>query len=158
MIRNFLFSILFFTGIIFISIIFLPSFFLPKRVVLIGGKLMGYWTGFCLKFILSVKILIKGDLTWSGAWHSWEHGASHQWVDTRKWSTTCFSRRRANRYNANWWGSRKSPRPRTRSSRSGRECKSSGLQDHGLRKIQVWGSSKGKRLPKEKHKYRSKRA
>ncbi len=59
-IRNFLFSLLFFMGIIFISIIFLPSFFLPKQVVLIGGKLMGYWTVFCLRFILSVKILIKG--------------------------------------------------------------------------------------------------
>ena len=60
MIRNFLFSILFFTGIIFISIIFLPSFFLPKNVVLLGGKLMGYWSSFCLRFVLSVKISIKG--------------------------------------------------------------------------------------------------
>jgi len=60
MIRNFLFSLLFFGGIIFISIIFLPSFFLPKKVVLIGGKLMGYWAGFCLRFVLSVKIFIKG--------------------------------------------------------------------------------------------------
>ena len=60
MIRNFLFSILFFTGIIFISIIFLPSFFLPKQVVLFGGKLMGYWTSFCLRFFLSTKIIIKG--------------------------------------------------------------------------------------------------
>jgi len=60
MIRNFLFSLIFFTGIILISIIFLPSFFLPKQVVLIGGKLMGYWAGFCLRFILSVKISIKG--------------------------------------------------------------------------------------------------
>ena len=60
MIRNFLFSLIFFTGIIFISIIFLPSFFLPKQVVLIGGKLMGYWVGFCLRLVLSVKISIKG--------------------------------------------------------------------------------------------------
>ena len=60
MIRNFLFSFLFFTGIIFISIIFLPSLFLPAQVVLVGGKLMGYWTGFCLKHFLSVKISLKG--------------------------------------------------------------------------------------------------
>ena len=60
MIRNFLFSILFFTGIIFISIIFLPSFFLPKQVVLMGGKLMGHWASFCLRFVLYVKISIKG--------------------------------------------------------------------------------------------------
>tara|TARA_A100001011_G_scaffold22216_1_gene22316 strand:- start:381 stop:1082 length:702 start_codon:yes stop_codon:yes gene_type:complete len=60
MIRNIIFSIFFFLGIIIISLIFLPSFFLPKKVVLIGGKLMGYWTGFCLKFFLSTKIIIKG--------------------------------------------------------------------------------------------------
>ena len=60
MIRNFIFSISFFTGIITISIIFLPSFFLPQKIVLLGGKLMGYWTGFCLRFFLSIKIEIKG--------------------------------------------------------------------------------------------------
>ena len=60
MIRNFIFSILFFTGIIVISIIFLPAFFLPQKIVLIGGKLMGHWTGFCLKFFLSIKIIVKG--------------------------------------------------------------------------------------------------
>ena len=60
MIRNFLFSLLFFSGIIFISIIFLPSLFLPKQIVLVGGKLMGYWASFCLKLVLSVKISIKG--------------------------------------------------------------------------------------------------
>ncbi len=60
MIRNFIFSILFFTGIIIISIIFLPSLFLPQKIVLFGGKLMGYWTKFCLSFFLSTKIKIKG--------------------------------------------------------------------------------------------------
>jgi 1-acyl-sn-glycerol-3-phosphate acyltransferase len=60
MIRSSLFSILFFTGIIFISLLFLPTFFLPRQFVLFGGKLMGYWTGFCLKFFLSVNISIKG--------------------------------------------------------------------------------------------------
>jgi 1-acyl-sn-glycerol-3-phosphate acyltransferase len=61
MIKNFIFSIFFFSGIIIISLIFLPAFFLPQKIVLIGGKLMGYWTGFCLKFFLSTKILIKGE-------------------------------------------------------------------------------------------------
>ena len=59
MIRNFLFSIFFFTGIIFISIIFLPSFFLPKQVVLIGGKLMGHWASFCLNFSFSKNNQLK---------------------------------------------------------------------------------------------------
>ena len=61
MIRNLVFSIIFFTGIIFISLIFLPTLFLPPKVVLLGGKLMGHWTSFCLKFILSTKIVIKGE-------------------------------------------------------------------------------------------------
>ena len=60
MIKNTIFSTFFFTGIIVISIIFLPAFFLPQKVALIGGKLMGYWSSFCLKFFLSTKIIIKG--------------------------------------------------------------------------------------------------
>ena len=60
MIRNFLFSLFFFTGIIFISLIFIPSIFLPKKIVLFGGKMMGYWTSFCLQVFLSTKIKIKG--------------------------------------------------------------------------------------------------
>jgi 1-acyl-sn-glycerol-3-phosphate acyltransferase len=60
MIRNLIFSIFFFSGIILISIIFLPTFFLPQKFVLLGGKLMGYWTGLCLRIFLSIKIIIKG--------------------------------------------------------------------------------------------------
>ena len=60
MIKNLIFSIFFFFGIIIISIIFLPTFFFPQKIVLYGGKLMGHWTGFCLKFFLSTKIQIKG--------------------------------------------------------------------------------------------------
>tara|TARA_Y100000591_G_scaffold280936_1_gene260420 strand:- start:338 stop:1039 length:702 start_codon:yes stop_codon:yes gene_type:complete len=60
MFRTKIFSLIFFSGIIFISIIFLPSLLLPQRVVLIGGKIMGYWAGFCLKKILSIKIKILG--------------------------------------------------------------------------------------------------
>tara|TARA_Y100000741_G_scaffold149350_1_gene112648 strand:- start:129 stop:830 length:702 start_codon:yes stop_codon:yes gene_type:complete len=60
MIRNILFSFFFFLGIIFISIIFIPSFFLPQKIVLYGGKIMGYWSSICLKIFLSTKIIIKG--------------------------------------------------------------------------------------------------
>ena len=60
MIRNSLFSLFFFIGIIFISIIFIPAFFLPQKIVLYGGKIMGYWASFCLKFFLSTKIIVKG--------------------------------------------------------------------------------------------------
>ena len=61
MIRNFLFSLFFFTGIIFISLIFLPGIFLPRKIVLFGGKIMGYWSSFCLQIFLSTKIIIKGE-------------------------------------------------------------------------------------------------
>ena len=60
MIRNFLFSTIFFLGIILISLIFLPALVLPRKITLIGGRLMGYWTVFCLKVFLSVKISVKG--------------------------------------------------------------------------------------------------
>ena len=60
MLRNIIFSTIFFSGIVFISLIFLPGLLLPRSIVLFGGKLMGYWTGFCLKTILSVDIKIIG--------------------------------------------------------------------------------------------------
>ena len=60
MIRNLIFTTFFFIGIIIISLIFLPTFFLPQKTVLLGGKLMGYWTSFCLKYFLSTLIIIKG--------------------------------------------------------------------------------------------------
>ena len=60
MVKSYIFSFFFFFGIIIISILFIPSLFLPQKFVIFGGKLMGYWTNFCLKFFLSTKILIKG--------------------------------------------------------------------------------------------------
>ena len=60
MIRSFVFSIIFFSGIILISVIFLPSILLPKAIVLLGGKIMGSWASFCLQIFLSTKIVIKG--------------------------------------------------------------------------------------------------
>ena len=60
MIRNFLFTFFFFSGIILISIIFIPSFFFPQKITLFGGKIMGYFASFCLRLFLSTKIIIKG--------------------------------------------------------------------------------------------------
>jgi 1-acyl-sn-glycerol-3-phosphate acyltransferase len=60
MIRNFLFSLFFFLGIVLISIIFLPSLFLPQKIVLFGGKIMGYWASLCLQIFLSTKIVVNG--------------------------------------------------------------------------------------------------
>ena len=60
MLRNLLFSIIFFGGIIFISLVFLPGLILPQSFVLAGGRLMGHWTSFCLRTILSVEIKVLG--------------------------------------------------------------------------------------------------
>ena len=60
MIKKSIFLIFFFTGIVVISFLFIPSFFLPQKIALYGGKLMGYWTGFCLNLFLSTKITVKG--------------------------------------------------------------------------------------------------
>ena len=60
MLRNFLFSIVFFSGIFLISILFLPALLVQKNIVLLGGKLMGHWAGFCLKIIMNTKIEVIG--------------------------------------------------------------------------------------------------
>ena len=60
MIRNFLFSTFFFSGLIFILLLFIPTFVLPQKFTLFGGKLMGYWSKICLKVFFSTKITIRG--------------------------------------------------------------------------------------------------
>ncbi len=60
MLRNFLFSIIFFSGIILISVLFLPTLLMPKSAVLLGGRLMGHWTSLCLKIIMNTKIEVIG--------------------------------------------------------------------------------------------------
>ena len=60
MTRNILFKIFFFSGIVSICILFLPALFLPQKITLIGGKIMGHWTKFCLRIFLSVKTNIIG--------------------------------------------------------------------------------------------------
>jgi 1-acyl-sn-glycerol-3-phosphate acyltransferase len=60
MIRNFLFSFFFFSGIFLISILFMPALFMPQKIVLFGGKIMGYWAAFCVRFFLSTEIIVKG--------------------------------------------------------------------------------------------------
>ena len=60
MIRNLYFSIFFYIGIVLVCLIFLPAFFLPQKIVLFGGKIMGFWSRFCLEFFFSTKIVIKG--------------------------------------------------------------------------------------------------
>ena len=60
MIRNTIFILVFYFGLIFLLVLFIPSLILPQYLVTLGGKFLGYWTGFCLKYIMFTKIEIKG--------------------------------------------------------------------------------------------------
>jgi len=60
MIRKIIFKFFFYTGVIAVFIIFLPALILPQKVVLVGGKILGYWIKFCLNLFLSVKVEVKG--------------------------------------------------------------------------------------------------
>ena len=61
MLRNYLFSFFFFTGIVIISVVFLPSLLMPSKIVLFGGKLMGKWSKTCLEVFMSSKVIVKGE-------------------------------------------------------------------------------------------------
>ena len=54
------FILIFYFGIVVISLFFLPALLLPQKVTLYGGKIMGIWSKICLKYLLSVKIEIRG--------------------------------------------------------------------------------------------------
>ena len=60
MIRNIIFFLFFYLGIISISILFIPTLLFQKKGVHFGGRLMGIWTGICLKLFLNVSITVKG--------------------------------------------------------------------------------------------------
>ena len=55
-----LFSIIFYSCVILVCILFLPSLIMPKNITIFGGKLLGHWSRFCLKFFLSTDIIVKG--------------------------------------------------------------------------------------------------
>ena len=61
MVRNIFFLFVFYFGLIFFLILFIPTLLLTRNLVIIGGRILGYWTGFCLKLIMSTKIKIKGS-------------------------------------------------------------------------------------------------
>ena len=60
MLRNIVFLFVFYLGLIFLLILFMPALLLPKYVVIKGGKILGYWTKYCLRLIMSTKIEVKG--------------------------------------------------------------------------------------------------
>ena len=60
MIKRTLFLFFFYFGVIFVCIFFLPALILPQKITLCGGKILGFWSKFCLEIFLSTKIVIKG--------------------------------------------------------------------------------------------------
>ena len=60
MIRNIIFLLVFYFGLIFLLILFIPSLILPQYIITLGGKSLGYWSRFCLKYIMATKIEVKG--------------------------------------------------------------------------------------------------
>ena len=60
MIKRTLFLIFFYFGTIFVCIFFIPALILPQKITLYGGKILGFWSKFCLEIFLSTKIVIKG--------------------------------------------------------------------------------------------------
>ena len=60
MIKRTLFLFFFYFGVIFVCIFFLPALILPQKITLYGGKILGFWSKFCLELFLSTKIVIKG--------------------------------------------------------------------------------------------------
>ena len=60
MIKKTLFLFFFYFGVIFICIFFLPSLILPQKIVIYGGRILGFWAKFCIETFLSTKLDIKG--------------------------------------------------------------------------------------------------
>ena len=60
MIKRTLFLFFFYLGVIFICLFFLHALILHQKITLYGGKILGFWSKFCLELFLSTKIVIKG--------------------------------------------------------------------------------------------------
>ena len=60
MIKRTLFLFFFYFGVIFVCIFFLPALILPQKITIYGGRILGFWSKFCLEIFLSTKIVIKG--------------------------------------------------------------------------------------------------
>ena len=60
MIKRALFIFFFYFGVVFVCIFFLPALIFPQKITLYGGKILGFWSKFCLEIFLSTKIIVKG--------------------------------------------------------------------------------------------------
>ena len=60
MINRILFLFFFYFGTFLVCIFFIPALILPQKITLYGGKILGFWSKFCLETFLSTKIIVKG--------------------------------------------------------------------------------------------------
>ena len=60
MIKRTFFLFFFYFGVIFVCVIFLPALIFPQKITIYGGKILGFWSKFCLEIFLSTKVVIKG--------------------------------------------------------------------------------------------------
>jgi 1-acyl-sn-glycerol-3-phosphate acyltransferase len=58
--KSLIFNFFLYTGIIFIFLLALPTLFLPQKFTLLFGKFLGHYVIFIVKFLLNVKVEIKG--------------------------------------------------------------------------------------------------
>ena len=60
MINRILFLFFFYFGTFLVCIFFIPALILPQKITLYGGKILGFWSKFCLETFLSTKVIVKG--------------------------------------------------------------------------------------------------
>ena len=60
MINRILFLFFFYFGTFLVCIFFIPALILPQKITLYGGKILGFWSKFCLEVFLSTKVIVKG--------------------------------------------------------------------------------------------------
>ena len=56
-----IFPIIFYSGVVLVLITFIPSLIMPRNISIFGGKILGHWSKFCVKFFLSANIKIVGE-------------------------------------------------------------------------------------------------
>ena len=60
MIQRILFLFFFYFGTFLVCIFFIPALILPQKITLYGGKILGFWSKFCLETFLSTKVIVRG--------------------------------------------------------------------------------------------------
>ena len=60
MIKRILFLFFFYFGTFLVCVFFIPALILPQKIMLYGGKILGFWSKFCIEIFLSTRVVVKG--------------------------------------------------------------------------------------------------